>query len=293
MTAVRTGRAAIDGVDFFIREAGDARKPAVLLLHGFPTSSAMFAGLMERLAGDARLIAPDLPGFGFTEFAGEWPDYGFVAIADKVRLLLDRLGVESFFLYLHDFGAPVGFHLALDEPARIRGLIIQNANAHISGFGPQWADTRAHWADPQDARLAARAAAHLTFEGTRDQYIGGVPDRLKPRFDPERWREDWARMSEPGRIDLQRRLILDYGRYVRRFPDIEAYLRANQPPSILLWGRHDAFFEMAEIMSYLADLEALDMHVFDGAHLLLETHADPCAQLIAAFLRRQERAASS
>lgn len=267
--------------------AGDRGKPALLLIHGFPSSSASFRDVVDVLAKDCFVIAPDLPGFGRSE---PIVPPSFSRFADAIDALLERLGVVSFHLYLHDFGAAVGLHLATRLPQRIRSLIIQNANAHESGFGPAWDATRAFWEEPTP-RHEAEATAHLSFEGTRDQYVGGVPSDIAQRIDPRRWEEDWRVMSRAGRLEMQRQLVLDYRHHVARFGEIARYLAQWQPPALMLWGRHDVFFDLAETLSWMKDLPRMEAHVLDGPHFLLETHAAECAALMGAFIRRVESAA--
>jgi pimeloyl-ACP methyl ester carboxylesterase len=170
-------------------------------------------------------------------------------------------------------------------PDQVLGLIIQNANAHESGFGPQWAATKAFWADPTPEKEAA-AVTFLTFEATRDQYIGGVPPEVAARISPKGWEEDWRIMNLPGRMDMQRALLRDYGRYVARFSEIDAYLARRQPPALLLWGRHDIFFDIAEVLSWMQALPRMEAHVFDSGHFPLETHAAEAARLMADFVAR-------
>jgi pimeloyl-ACP methyl ester carboxylesterase len=274
----------IEGADIAVRLAGDREKPALLLIHGFPSSSASFRRVIDTLAQDCFVVAPDLPGFGDSEPV-EQPS--FSRFADVIDRVLARLGAESFHLYLHDFGAAVGFHLATRAPRRIRGLIVQNANAHESGLGPQWSATRAYWDDPTPER-EAEATKHLTFEGTRDQYVGGVPEDIAERIESRGWKEDWRIMSLPGRIEMQRMLVLDYRSHVARFEAIAAYLQRWQPPALMLWGRHDIFFGIEETLSWMKALPRMEAHVLDGPHLLLETHAAECAALMSAFIRRTE-----
>ena len=272
----------VDGAELAVRLAGDRGKPALLLLHGFPSSSATFREVIEALAQDCFVIAPDLPGYGNSAPIG---NPAFSRFADLIDGLLARLGVDAFHLYLHDYGAPVGLHLATRSPGRIRSLIIQNANAHESGMGPSWAATRAFWDDPTSGHEAA-ATAHLNFEGVRDQYIGGIPGDIAGRLDAARWEEDWRIMSLPGRLATQRALVLDYRSHVARFEEIAAYLERHQPPALMLWGRHDIFFELDETLSWMRALPRMEAHILDGPHFLLETHAAECADLMRAFLRR-------
>lgn len=282
MTEMELATLEIEGTKTAVRIAGARTQPALLLIHGFPSSSASFREVIAPLARSCFVVAPDLPGFGGSEPI-ERPS--FSALADHLEALLARLGVEAFHLYLHDFGAVVGLHLATRAPSRIRSLVIQNANAHESGLGPPWAATRAYWADPTPERRA-EATAHLTFQGTRDQYVGGVPQDIAARIDPRRWQEDWRVLSLPGRLELQRALVLDYRSHVARFGEIADYLARWQPPALLLWGRHDVFFDLAEVFSWMRALPRMEAHVFDGPHFLLETHAAECAAAMGAFLRR-------
>jgi pimeloyl-ACP methyl ester carboxylesterase len=268
-----------------VRVAGNREKPALVLLHGFPSSSESFRDVIGPLADQCFVVAPDLPGFGSSEPI-EQPS--FSRFADVIEGALEQLGVGSFHLYLHDFGAAVGLHLATRAPERILGLIVQNANAHESGLGPQWAATRAFWAEPTP-ETASAATAHLTFEGTRGQYIGGVPEDIAARIDPRRWEEDWRVLSLPGRIELQRALVLDYASHVARFGEIAAYLERFQPEALMLWGRHDAFFELDETLSWMKALPRMQAHVLDGPHFLLETHAAECAALMLDFVKRAAR----
>lgn len=206
----------IEGAEVAVRLAGDREKPALLLIHGFPSSSESFRNVIGTLARDCFVITPDLPGFGGSEPV-ERPS--FSRFADMIDGLLARLGAGSFHLYLHDYGAAVGLHLATHAPRRIRSRIVQNANAHESGMGPQWLATRTYWDDPMLER-EAEAAAHLTFEGTRDQYVGGVPRDIAEGIDPRLWEEDWRIMSLPGRLETQCALVLDYRSHFARFGEI-------------------------------------------------------------------------
>ena len=268
------------GREVAVRTAGDASRPALVLLHGFPSSSRMFRDVIAPLSGSVHVVAPDLPGFGASDLP---PEPSFDMLANSIDELLSCLDVGRRFLYVHDFGAPVALQLAMNAPALVDGLIIQNANAHRSGLGPQWADTIDFWAAPSAANEQA-ATAHLTFEGTRDQYVAGVPAEIAAQIDPGHWIEDWRIMCLPGRRDLQKALVADYARYVDRFGDVADYVAEHQPRALLLWGRHDAFFDIAEVQSWLMDLPRMEAHVFDAGHLLLETHAHRAAELMLEFV---------
>jgi pimeloyl-ACP methyl ester carboxylesterase len=268
------------GTGLAYRAAGDRAAPALLLLHGMPNSSSGFRDVIGPLARHLYVVAPDLPGSGGSDVLAE---PSFEAFTDCIEELLAALQVGRRFIYLHDYGAPVGLSLAMRRPDLVRGLIIQNAHAHRAGMGPQWAEVMAFWSSPNPRNQAA-AFAHLTLEGTRDQYVKGVPDEIAARIDPANWIEDWRVMSLPGRLESQRALVADYGRYVERFDEIAAYLKRHQPPALLLWGRHDIYFALAEVLAWLEALPRMEAHVFDAGHLLLETHSERAAQLMTAFV---------
>ena len=261
--------------------AGRRSAPAVLLLHGFPSSSRTFRDVIPILAGSAFVIAPDLPGFGDS---GPLAASSFAGFAAAIRELLDYLEVGPRHIYLHDFGAPVGLAIAMQAPSEVLGLIIQNANAHETGLGPSWAATKAFWAEPTPAHEAA-ATAHLTYEGTRDQYVGNVPEDIARRVAPAAWEEDWRVMNLPGRMAVQRALVADYGNHVAHFADIAGYLARYQPRALMLWGRHDMFFDLQETLSWMKALPRMEAHVLDGGHFLLETHAQTAARLIERFIQ--------
>jgi pimeloyl-ACP methyl ester carboxylesterase len=273
------------GTELSFLSAGEAGKPAVLLLHGSPSSAQMFRDVIPELSRIAQVIAPDLPGFGESDVL-ESPS--FPALGQAVAELLDRLSIGPRYIYLHDYGAPVGLHIAMQAPDRVLGLIIQNGNAHRTGLGPQWDKTQVpYWSQPTPENEAA-ATTHLTFEGTRGTYTTGAPPDLVARMSPEIWAEDWRVMNLPGRMDTQRALIRDYGKYVDRFDAIAEYLARRQPPAILLWGRHDPFFELAEVLSWMQALPRMEAHVLDAGHKLLETHAAAALPLMIDFIRRTQ-----
>lgn len=270
------------GGELAVRTAGDASKPALVLLHGFPSASHTFRDVIGPLSGSVYVVAADLPGFGASDLP---PEPTFDALARSIEELLAHLNVNRRFLYVHDFGAPVALDLAMKAPELVEGLIIQNANAHRTGFGPTWKATLDFWAEPTAENMQA-ATTHLTFEGTRDQYIAGVPPEVAATVDPAGWIEDWRVMCLAGRIDLHKGLVADYGRYADRFDDVADYLADHQPPALLLWGRHDVFFDLAEVHSWMLDLPRMEAHIFDAGHLMLETHAPQAAELMLKFVDR-------
>jgi pimeloyl-ACP methyl ester carboxylesterase len=270
------------GTEVSFLTAGEPSKPALLLLHGTPNTARMFEAVIPPLAQAAYVIAPDLPGFGESDVP---PTASFAALGEAILELLIELSVGPRFIYLHDWGAPVGLHIAMHSPEHVLGLVVQNANAHHTGQGPGWAATKAFWADPSPENAKA-TTAHLTLEGTRETYVNGVPPELAAQIPAEHWEEDWRAMNLPGRMDVQRALIKDYGNYDAQFGAIAEYLARWQPPALMLWGRHDPYFDIAEVLSWMHDLPRMEAHIFDTGHLLLETHADAAAKLMLDFIRR-------
>lgn len=274
------------GTEVSFITAGEASRPAVLLLHGSPSSARMFREVIPELSRVAHVIAPDLPGFGESDVL---PSPSFPALGQAILELLDRLSIGPRYIYLHDYGAPVGFHIAMQAPERVLGLIVQNANAHRTGLGPQWDETQTpYWSEPTPEREAA-ATTHLTLEGTRGTYVSGMPPDVAARIPPDTWEEDWRVMNRPGRMDTQRALIRDYGEYVERFDAIADYLAHRQPPALMFWGRHDPFFDLAEVLSWMQALPRMEAHVLDGGHKLLETHAAVAVPLMLGFITRSQR----
>jgi pimeloyl-ACP methyl ester carboxylesterase len=274
----------VHGLDVFYRHAGDPKTPAILLLHGYPNSSYAYRNIIEPLSETAYVVALDLPGSGFSSAPSAVDyDYTFDNLADTVDAFLSTVGVERFFLYVTDFGTPVGYYLATRAPDRIRGLIVQNGNAHDEGLGPDWDAPKAFFADPTEANRA-KLTEWMNFETTRYQYIGNQPERLARLYPPEGWHLDWERLSRPGITDIQFDIFSDYASHIARFPTIAAYHGEHQPPCLVLWGRHDPFFELGEIMAYHRALDAVEIHVFDSAHQLLETHHRECAELVTRFM---------
>jgi pimeloyl-ACP methyl ester carboxylesterase len=272
------------GTELSFITAGEASRPAVLLLHGSPSSARMFRGVIPALSQVAHVIAPDLPGFGESDVL---PSPSFPVFGEAVLQLLERLSIGPRYIYLHDYGAPVGLHVAMQAPESVLGLIVQNANAHRTGLGPEWDNTQVpYWSHPTPENEAA-ATAHLTFEGTRGTYVAGAPPDVVARMSPEVWEEDWRVMNLPGRMDTQRALIRDYGNHVARFDAIADYLARRQPPALMLWGRHDPFFELAEVLSWMRALPRMEAHVLDGGHKLLETHTAVAVPLMLGFIKRR------
>lgn len=275
----------VDGVKVFYREAGHRRNPSVLLLHGFPTSSVMFKTLMVALADNYHLVAPDYPGFGFSDFPPPAAfDYSFDGLGACMARFTDVIGLRSFTIYLHDYGCPIGLRVCMRHPDRIARIIVQNGNAYMEGIGPQWDETRDYWAHPSEEKKC-KVAAFLSAQGVRMQYTAGLGEELLARVSPEAWILDWERMRRPGNVEMQFALNCSYASNLALFPAFQQYLRQHQVPALVLWGRHDAFFDVAEAPCYRRDLPDARIHVLDGGHMLLETNFDETIGLIEDFLR--------
>ena len=275
---------SVDGLRVFFRAAGDPAAPAVLLLHGFPTSSHMFRALMPRLADRYHVVAPDLPGFGFSEapprdqFA-----YTFEHLAHIVDRFTETLGLHHYALYVFDYGAPIGFRLALAHPERVTALISQNGNAYEEGLSEGWSPIQRYWQDPSPANRAA-LRDFLTPDSTRLQYAHGVDD--PDLIAPESYTLDQLFLDRPGNDEIQLDLFGDYASNVQLYPAFQAYLRTHQPPTLAVWGERDPFFLPAGAEAFRRDNPAAEVHLLPTGHFALETHADEIALLIRSFLRR-------
>ncbi|MEM9303297.1 MAG: alpha/beta hydrolase [Pseudomonadota bacterium] len=273
---------AVDDVDVFYREAGSPDAPAILLLHGFPSSSHMFRDLMPRLADDYRVIAPDLPGFGST-VVGEASDYRFTfdRLAETIAAFTDAIGLDRFALYVFDYGAPVGFRIAAAQPERITAIVTQNGNAYDEGLTDAWAPIRAYWeTSSTENRDALRPL--LAPDTTRWQYTEGVPAELQSRVSPDAPAHDQAILDRDNELQLD--LFLDYRSNVARYPEWQAYLRTQRPPVLAIWGQNDPFFGPAGAEAFRRDVPDAEVAFLDTGHFALETHGVEIADRIRRFL---------
>jgi pimeloyl-ACP methyl ester carboxylesterase len=273
-----------DGVRIFYREAGPADAPVLLLLHGFPSSSQMFRELIPRMATRYRVIAPDLPGFGFTTVPEERGyRHSFDSLAATAQDFVDALGLMRYALYLFDYGAPVGFRLAVAHPERVTAIVSQNGNAYEDGLGDAWGPIRRYWAEPTaENRDALREI--LTLDGTRWQYTHGVanPDVVAP----ESYTLDVALLERPDIKDIQLDLFLDYASNLTLYPVFQAYFRNAKPPLLAIWGKHDPFFIPPWAEAYRRDNPDAVVELLDTGHFALETHVDQIAVAIHRLLTR-------
>jgi len=281
----------VDGVNIFYRAAGLPNAPALLLLHGFPNSSHMFRNLMPALADNWRVVAPDLPGFGFSDA----PDrssfvYTFDHLTDIVDKFMVAVGIDRYALYVFDYGAPVGFRLAVRHPDRITAIISQNGNAYEEGLSPGWASSRTYWDEPTHKNREA-LRVRLTHEMNRWRYTVGVPDPA--RVAPESYTLDSALLARPGNDEIQLDLFLDYRTNLAEYPKIQAYFRAHQPPLLAVWGRNDPFFLPAGAEAFKRDLPKAEVHFYDTGHFALETHGAEIAEQIRRFLSQHDHQAGA
>ena len=275
----------IDGLNIFYREAGRAGAPVVLLLHGFPTSSHMFRNLIPALADRYHVIAPDYPGYGQSEM----PDrsefaYTFDRFAELVDGLLEHLCVTRYAMYVMDYGAPVGWRLALKNPERVAGLIVQNGNAYEEGLKEFWDPIKKYWDDNlESSRNALRKL--FTLETTKFQYTDGVTDTS--RISPDNWTHDQPLLDRPGNNDIQLDIFYDYRTNLPLYPKVQQWLRDHQPPTLIIWGKNDFIFPADGAHPYKRDLTDLEFHLLDTGHFALEDKLDVMAPLIHDFLDRK------
>jgi pimeloyl-ACP methyl ester carboxylesterase len=274
----------IDGVELFYREAGPAKAPTVVLLHGFPTSSNMYRNLIPALAKKYRVIAPDYPGFGQSATPPrEQFQYTFAHFADLTDRLLTELHADRYALYVMDYGAPVGYRLALKHPERVTALVVQNGNAYTEGLKEFWNPIKAYWASGSKAdREVLRGAT--TLAATREQYLDGVKD--PSRVDPTAWLVDQALLDRPGNAEIQLDLFYDYRTNVELYPKFHEFFRDRQPPTLIVWGRNDKIFPAEGAQAYLRDLPKAELHLLDSGHFALEDQGAEIASLMVSFLDR-------
>jgi len=278
----------INGLEIFYREAGPSDAPVVLLLHGFPSSSHMFRNLMLQLAQTYRVIAPDYPGFGYSAAPGlsEFP-YTFEALAEIVDGFAAAVGARKYVIYMQDYGGPIGFRLALKHPERVRGFIVQNAVANVEGWNPDVVKQFAPFWQNRNAETEKPLRAFLNPETTRFQYVQG--STRKERLSPDAWTLDQARLDRPGNDVLQLQMLFNYQDNVAQYPKWQAYLKAAQPPMLLVWGKNDPFFTAGGVDFFKGVLPKAEVHLFDAGHFALETHVDEIAEASLRFLKSLPR----
>jgi pimeloyl-ACP methyl ester carboxylesterase len=275
----------VDGLSIFYREAGAKDAPTILLLHGLPSSSRMFQSLLTRLGGSYHLVAPDYPGYGHSD----WPDpkqfdFTFDRIASVMTGFTEAMGLSGYTLYMQDYGAPVGFRMALEHPERVQALIVQDGVAHDEGLGANWATRRAFWAD-RPAHEEALRKNLLSLATTRTRHVGDDPNI--EFYDPDLWTDEFAFLSAPGQAQIQSDLFYDYRTNVDAYPKWQAWLQKTQPRLLVLWGKHDLSFELGEPERYRKDVPGAEVHVLEAGHFALDTKAEEMAALIRAFMAKR------
>jgi pimeloyl-ACP methyl ester carboxylesterase len=285
-TAYRTLQ--VDGLSIFYREAGPKNAPALLLLHGLPSSSRMFEPLFARLSDRYHLIAPDYPGFGHSD----WPDpkkfaYTFDRIAQVMNHFIEALGLSHFTLYMQDYGGPVGFRMLLAHPERVEALIVQDAVAHNTGLGENWQTRRAFWAD-RAANESALRTNLLSLETTKARHAGNDPG--VERHDPDLWRDEYYFLNQPGQAEIQSDFFYDYRTNVEAYPQWQAWMREKQPRLLVIWGKYESSFDPSEPEAYRRDVPKAEVHIVDGGHFALDTAADEIARLVRGFMSRESTA---
>jgi pimeloyl-ACP methyl ester carboxylesterase len=279
---IRYRTVKVDGLNIFYREAGPKDAPTLLLLHGLPSSSRMFQPLLERLTDKYRLIAPDYPGFGHSD----WPDpkqfdYTFDHIARVVDDFTQALGLTRYTLYMQDYGGPVGFRMALTHPERVETLIVQDAVSHNEGLGVNWTTRRAFWVD-RPAHEEALRRNLLSLAVTKTRHVGDDPN--VELYDPDLWTDEYAFLNSPGQAEIQSDLFYDYRTNVDAYPKWQAWMQKTQPPLLVIWGKHDLSFDSGEPERYRKDVPNAEVHVLDAGHFALDTKADEIATIVRQFV---------
>lgn len=284
--AVHHRYADVNGVKIFYREAGNPKAPHILLLHGFPTSSHMYRNLIPLLASSYHVIAPDLPGFGFSDAPERTAfSYTFDNIAKTMTQFTEMVGLKSYVLQVFDYGAPIGLRMALGNPERITALISQNGNAYEEGLGSDWNPIQKYWREPTAANREPLRDFLKPGAIKNYQYFNGARD--KTRVAPEAYTLDSALLARPGNEEIQLDLFLDYASNVALYPQFQAYFRTRRPPTLAVWGKNDPLFIPAGAQAFQRDNPAAEVHLLDAGHFALETHVQEVAVLIREFLARK------
>ena len=277
--------AKIDGLNLFYREAGDPSRPTIVLLHGFPSSSHMFRDLIPKLAAKYHVIAPDYPGFGFSDQpSGTTFAYTFDHLAAVTDDLLDSLKLERYAIYIQDYGSPIGFRLFVKHPGKISAIITQNGNAYEVGLSPAWQPFRDYWADKSPAN-EAKLRSFLTLDTTKFQYTQGF--RNPENVSPDAWTHDQLTLDKLGNAEIQLALFYDYQNNVKQYKAWHAELRKHQPPVLAVWGKNDPFFLPAGALAFTNDVPDAEIHLLDTGHFALEEDGDVIADSILEFLNRK------
>ena len=285
---IRYGYETVDGLKIFFREAGDPSKPTIVLLHGFPASSHMYRNLMRDLADAYHLVAPDYPGFGESSFPSiDEYEYTFDNIAKTMDRFLEQRKLTKYSLFIQDYGSPIGFRIATAHPERVQTLLVQNGNAYEEGVAQSgWAPIENYWKDKTAANEKVIIENVFTLEGMKWQYTHGT--RNPENIAPENWNLDYMKISRPGQHAVQLALFYDYQNNLKHYPEWQQYLRDNQPPALIVWGEHDAFFPVPGAEGYRRDLKDVDYNILNTGHFALEEEGPFIARKIREFLSKRD-----
>jgi len=277
----------VDEVEMFYREAGPKDAPVIVLLHGFPTSSHMYRNLIPDLAKNYRVIAPDYPGFGNSSMPSlDEFEYSFDNLATITDKFLEKVGAEKYTLYVMDYGAPIGFRIAAKHPKRVQGLIVQNGNAYEEGLREFWQPIKAYWKDKTPDNAKVLKDSLLTIGATKWQYTNGT--RNEAVISPDNWIVDQTKLDRQGNKEIQLELFYSYGTNPPLYPEWQAYFRAHQPPTLLVWGKGDVIFPEEGAHPYKRDLKNIDFHILDTGHFALEEDGEVISKLILNFMKTKK-----
>ncbi|MFM9277796.1 alpha/beta fold hydrolase [Paenibacillus jiagnxiensis] len=284
--SIKHSFAQVNGLNIFYREAGSRENPTILLLHGFPSSSHMYRNLIVQLEDRYHIIAPDYPGFGNSDqpLISEFT-YTFDSLASLINDFVEQLNLNKYSIYVHDYGAPVGFRLSSMHPERVQTIISQNGNAYEEGLEPAWDPIRALWKDPADSANRENVLQLLTLEFTKYQYVNGT--RNPENISPDTWNMDQIALDRPGNNDIQLALYYDYQNNLKQYPIWHDYFKTYQPPMLVAWGKNDIFFGPAGALAYQKHLDDVEIHLLNTGHFPLEEELELSASLIRNFLAKR------
>ena len=278
----------VDGLNIFYREAGDPADPAILLLHGYPNSSFLFRRLIPALAAENYyVVAPDFPGMGYSSYpSAETFPYTFENYSNVINSFAEKKQLKRFALYLHDYGSLIGMRVALKHPERITALVFQDSNAYEEGLGKEWDACKVYWANPTKENKE-KIGEFLNEEGCRKQYLAGIPDDQVTLFSPDAWTLDWNLMNRPGHTESLFSLFEDYPDNIAHFPKFQEFFRNTQLPTLVIWGKYDAFYSVAEAPCYKRDIPDAEIHILEAGHKVLESHFEEITAILLEFMKRK------
>ncbi|WP_420400515.1 alpha/beta fold hydrolase [Flagellimonas sp.] len=276
----------VNGISIFYRETGNPKKETILMLHGFPSSSHMYRDVMKKLASDFHVVAPDYPGFGFSDAPTiKEYEYTFHNVSLLMDAFVDKLDIDSYYIMMQDYGGPIGFRMAVRNPEKVKGFIVQNANAYFEGLSGEWAQKYSTMLEVGDMDGVLKIQNWwMSLEGLKEMYLNGVKDPSK--VDPISYLTDEALLRREGINEIQITFLNNYGSNFDSYPAWQQYLRENQPPTLIIWGIHDKFFSVDGAKAFSKDLKNVETHLIDGSHFLLELHSEEAAKLITEFINK-------